>query len=591
MGESLYEREGVEMRTGTLQWQLMSLRQYDKLLKKISAGYKFDESYQSKHNRAYMLEVVAQHPFVTSSLLKHYKQFGVKDAVCRCGKLKPFRSNARFCYKDYCSGNCARTAPDRIERIKQTCNERYGGNGPMSSKSVRAKSRQTCMKKYGVPYTCLTEPIRQKLAEANTGVRYSLSDDVKLKMSDKSTKTRRRNGTFKTSYQEDLAVAMMDSLFNGTTQYRSDKYPFLCDYHITESDTYVEFNFSWTHGSEPYRASESTCKATLKTWKKLAKSSKFYKNAIDTWTRRDVLKRMTAKKNRLDYLEFFSIREFCSWFVDQQPFDDRYLRGMTKTQCVEALVNMFKAMKVLIAYKNPTFRSDVIFKYHKTTLLNSRVGNNLTPLEALEDKNCIISACLNCMKYMPHLLLTDHASDHIANRFTVAKIAPIVTTFKPSLTRRLLKTYAPDAAKVVDPFSGFSGRLIGTTQLGLSYAGFDHNRQIVKESNQLINDLSLSNCSVKCKDLFKTEKTSAYDTLITCPPYNLKETWGKKIEDLSCDQWITEVLKRYKCKTYIFVVDRTIKYSKYVVETRLNGKAGTHINRGQQSIIVMRRRT
>ena len=39
---------------------------------------------------------------------------------------------------------------------------------------------------------------------------------------------------------------------------------------------------------------------------------------------------------------------------------------------------------------------------------------------------------------------------------------------------------------------------------------------------------------------------------------NLKEIWGTDLKDLSCDQWIDECLKRFKCKKYLFVVDKTV---------------------------------
>ena len=41
---------------------------------------------------------------------------------------------------------------------------------------------------------------------------------------------------------------------------------------------------------------------------------KKYKNAIDVWTRRDPLKRKTAKENNLNWLEFFTIKDFEDWF-------------------------------------------------------------------------------------------------------------------------------------------------------------------------------------------------------------------------------------------------------------------------------------
>ena len=39
-----------------------------------------------------------------------------------------------------------------------------------------------------------------------------------------------------------------------------------------------------------------------------------YVNAIVDWTIRDPLKRETAKKNNLNWLEFFTLDEFIKWY-------------------------------------------------------------------------------------------------------------------------------------------------------------------------------------------------------------------------------------------------------------------------------------
>ena len=41
---------------------------------------------------------------------------------------------------------------------------------------------------------------------------------------------------------------------------------------------------------------------------------KQYKDYIKTWTVKDPEKRKTAKKNNLNWLEFFTLKEFDQWF-------------------------------------------------------------------------------------------------------------------------------------------------------------------------------------------------------------------------------------------------------------------------------------
>ena len=56
----------------------------------------------------------------------------------------------------------------------------------------------------------------------------------------------------------------------------------------------------------PFDANDAACQTQLSDWIEKSKTSKYYKNAIEVWTRRDVKKRETAKANNINYLEVFS---------------------------------------------------------------------------------------------------------------------------------------------------------------------------------------------------------------------------------------------------------------------------------------------
>ena len=51
-------------------------------------------------------------------------------------------------------------------------------------------------------------------------------------------------------------------------------------------------------------------------WKRLSEKSSFYKNAVYVWTKSDILKRETARKNDLNWIEFFSFEQFLDWFYN-----------------------------------------------------------------------------------------------------------------------------------------------------------------------------------------------------------------------------------------------------------------------------------
>ena len=46
--------------------------------------------------------------------------------------------------------------------------------------------------------------------------------------------------------------------------------------------------------------------------------NKQYENAIHVWTISDPLKRKIAKENNLNWLEFFTIDQFMTWYKHQE---------------------------------------------------------------------------------------------------------------------------------------------------------------------------------------------------------------------------------------------------------------------------------
>ena len=122
--------------------------------------------------------------------------------------------------------------------------------------------------------------------------------------------TKKTNGTFKTSKKEDAVYEMLCNKFgqgNVIRQYWSEAYPFNCDFYIKPLDLYIECNFSWTHGGHWFDESNMEDVKKLQQWKD--KGTKYYLNAIDTWTVRDVKKKKIAEENRLNYVVFWKFNE------------------------------------------------------------------------------------------------------------------------------------------------------------------------------------------------------------------------------------------------------------------------------------------
>lgn len=90
-------------------------------------------------------------------------------------------------------------------------------------------------------------------------------------------------------------------------QYKSDVYPFNCDFYIKSHNLYIECNFSWTHGGYFFNSNNQCDIEKLKSMQ--SKHSKYYDNAIMTWTVRDVAKLSIAITNSLNYLVFWTVAE------------------------------------------------------------------------------------------------------------------------------------------------------------------------------------------------------------------------------------------------------------------------------------------
>ena len=220
------------------------------------------------------------------------------------------------------------------EKQKQTCIEKYGVDNAIKNSEIKDKKEQTCLDKYGKENLFGTEYFKNKSKETCTK-KYNVEnimqvfnneqlneDALKIKqkiidniptMLDKMYKTKKKNKSFNTSQPELQINNLLQKTFKVICQYKSELYPFACDFYLPDLDLYIEYNGTWTHGAMPFENNES-CNRQLQRWQEKAKTSKFYQNAIYTWTDLDVRKRQTAKQNNLNWLEFFSMTEFNTWY-------------------------------------------------------------------------------------------------------------------------------------------------------------------------------------------------------------------------------------------------------------------------------------
>lgn len=181
-------------------------------------------------------------------------------------------------------------------KTKKTNLDKYGVEYVMQNDKIRSRAEATCLDRYGSTYYVGSKECRDKFGKENL-----------LKMLD----TKKKNHTFNTSNMEEEYYNYLISIYGKDDvirNYNKDgRYPFMCDFYIPSQDLFIECNYHWTHGGKPFDENDDDCLNKLISWENKAnEGSEYFKNAINTWTVRDVNKRTTAKKNKLNYIEIFN---------------------------------------------------------------------------------------------------------------------------------------------------------------------------------------------------------------------------------------------------------------------------------------------
>lgn len=226
----------------------------------------------------------------------------------------------------YSTENYAHT-DDFKKKVKETCLNKYNtewtGNG---IPHIHEKIKQTNLKKYGVESYSQTEEYKNKFKntmQQRYGVDYATQS---IEIRNKGYQTKRKNNTFSTSNFEKKVKSLLEEKFpNVKCQYKSDAYPFNCDFYIPELDLYIEIQGYWNHGIinknkiyGPYDQNNPEHQRLVAKWQQqLNEGHEAYKAAINVWTVTDPLKRQMAKDNGLNWLEFWTFDEFMEWYKQQ----------------------------------------------------------------------------------------------------------------------------------------------------------------------------------------------------------------------------------------------------------------------------------
>lgn len=193
--------------------------------------------------------------------------------------------------------NCRKSKKQSYKNSSKTVNKKYGVKNIFQIEEIKEKQRNTIKERYGVDNV-------------------SQIDCIKIK----KIITEKANNSFGKSKDEDKIYNLLCLKYKNVERqyYNKELYPWKCDFYIPKLDLYIEYQGHWSHGEgkchEPYNKDKIEHSKMLHLWQTKAKKNNRYEDAIRTWTVRDPLKRQTAKKNNLNWIEFFTMDRFMEWY-------------------------------------------------------------------------------------------------------------------------------------------------------------------------------------------------------------------------------------------------------------------------------------
>ena len=464
----------------------------------------------------------------------------------------------------------------RSEKAKETCKQNYGVENASQSDIVKEKKKETFIQHFGEDNIFKTDYFDKKRRGTNLeryGVEFaSQAESVK----EKQAKTNYERYGFKSTAQSpEVRRKLSEAISQVVSQRTAEDWAEIrrksCKKYIYENQT---FDSSWELALWIYAEDHNELIEREPVCIEYEFEGKVHKYFPDFRYKGELLE--------IKGSQFFDQDGFL-----QNPFDHT-LDPILRVKQIEMTRNDVKIwsdteIQPILDYIEQTytkdylnlFRRDLPFPYpdnlagdtgvircfHKS-IYEASFQKHKSPLQAWQDKNLVKDVALNRLKYVGNC-----RPETVLRGFSVTLKAPRVSVFRPKLAENLIEKYLNEFSEVFDPFSGFSGRMIGTAHCNKKYIGQDINEKHVKESNEIIQFLKLNNCEVVQQDiLIDIEQT--HECLFTCPPYGGKEHWNANSDEIekTCDEWIDICLEKYNCKKYLFVVDETEKYKDCIVE-------------------------
>ena len=202
-----------------------------------------------------------------------------------------------------------------LKKAKNTLKKHYGVTSPSKSCAVKEKMAKTNIEKYGYIAPACSKQVSDKIKQTNIAKYgadcYFKSYDYKLLMKkhkkewvEKAINSALRNGTRYSSKPERKLYEMLCLIFGENDiirQYKSNEYPFLCDFFLIKENIYIEYNGTYFHNDCLYDEVRDREKY-LNLLSKCTDEHPTYKRMLDVWVYGDTKKYNTAKSNNLNFI-------------------------------------------------------------------------------------------------------------------------------------------------------------------------------------------------------------------------------------------------------------------------------------------------
>ncbi len=410
-----------------------------------------------------------------------------------CGK--PILRNVKINegYPSHCCARCLANDPEVQKHKEDACQRKYGEGiiNPFQAEEVIKKIDETNLRKYNVRRYTQTEEYRNKITRT--------LDDI----NERKYETHRMNNSFNESKTECIVKSLLEKKFKCVKhQYKSEKYPFECDFYVDDIDTYIEFNGTWTHGGHPFDDKNPEDLKTVETWR--SKGTEYYSNAIYTWTDLDVRKRNVARQNGIKILEFWDLFELENWLgLGESRTSYPYNRKKIEREFQYYRDRDVDELTPYISHKNEIvkyFQQDTFFKKEK------ELWNDKAKREKLLE---------NRLKYLGKSE-SDLAPDDILTGFKKSGIYYGYSHFNPLWFKWFMGNYG--AKSCYDPCGGWGHRLLGGLDLDL-YIYNDYSPETKRNVDRIVEYFKIKNTKTYNEDASRFNPDEKFDAMFTCPPY------------------------------------------------------------------------